>query len=145
MAIPHINTADGSDALSFKNVDSTVGTRFDAWGRPRQGTTTGPSAVVIGAGAGTGAAVTSHTGTDSHGNVLIQTGTTPAAGTIATITFGTAFTGTNPPVVQIEPKDAGAVGLYYANCTNTTLTVKAAAAVVASVPASFDYFVVGGA
>ena len=141
------NVADGTATDQFGLVyqSGALSQRLDAFGRPRQATTSSPSAYVIGAGAGGGASVASHSGTDSHGTVTINTGTSPAAGTIVTITFAQPFVGTNPPIVQIEPKDAGATGLYYANCTNTTLTVKAAAAVPASTTAAFDYFVVGGA
>lgn len=130
--------------MQWLNPDSTLGARFDLWGRPRQGTTTGPT-VAAGAGAGTGAAVTAHTGTDAHGNIIITTGTGAAAGTLATITFNNPYTGTNPPIVQIEPKDAGASALYYATCTNTVLTIKTVNSPASSTAVSFDYYVTCGA
>lgn len=138
--------ADGStnDQIGLAYSNNTLGARFDYLGRPRQGTTAAPT-VAAGANAGTGAVVTAHTGTDSHGNIQITTGTSAAAGTIATVTFANAFTGTNPPIVQIEPKDVGAAALYYATCTNTVLTVKVQGTPASSTLVSFDYFVVSGA
>lgn len=145
MPLPGYNNGDGNDTFSFTNPDGSVGTRFDLWGRPRQGLgSTGP-VVAVGAGAGTGATVTAHTGTDCHGNIQITSGTSTAAGTLCTITFAHPFVGTNPPVVQLEAKDAGASALYYAACTNTVLTVKLVNAPTASTAYSFDYFVVSGA
>jgi hypothetical protein len=118
--------------------------RFDYQGRPRQGTTTAPT-VAVGANAGTGASITAHTGTDSAGNVQITTGTSAAIGTLLTITFAQPFTGTNAPLVQLQAKDAGATALYYANCTNTALTIKTAVAPASSTLMSIDYDVTGGA
>src|SRR5271166_2719897 len=141
-------TSDGTsaDQVGIVTPSGAIGARFDFIGRERQGTQAGPTAYVIGAGAGGGASVASHTGTDSIGNVVLNTGTSPAAGTLVTITFAVPYTGAiNPPIVQVEPKDAGAVGLIYANCTNTTLTIKSAAAVPASTTMSIDYVVIGGA
>ena len=55
------------------------------------------------------------------------------------------YTGTNPPVVNIQPKDAGAAALFYANCTNTALTIKTVNAPASSTAISFDYEITGGA
>jgi hypothetical protein len=143
----HIRLGDGSDDLSVSNPDtSNIGARFDAYGRPRQGTTPSP-AVVLGTGAGTSPTGLVHTGTDAHGNIAFTSGSTPpSASTIATITFSSPYVGSNPPVVQIEAKDTGgASALYYATCTNSALTIKCVNALPASTAVSFDYSVVGGA
>jgi hypothetical protein len=123
-----------------------LSTRNDYLGRPRQGTTAAPT-VAVAAGAGSGASVTSHTGTDSHGFISITAGTTPAAGAFATVTFAQAFTGTNAPIVQIEPGDQYSAGtnFIYATCTNTVLTINFAVAATATRVYSFYYTVVGGA
>jgi hypothetical protein len=140
--------ADGTntDQLGVQLQSGAVGARFDFLGRERQGTTPKP-VVALGAGAGTGPTGLTTTGTDSHGNITFTSGTTPpASSTIATLTFSTPWQGTNPPIVQVEAKDAGgAAALYYGNCTNTTLTIKTVNALTASVPVSFDYVVIGGA
>jgi hypothetical protein len=140
-------TADGTptDQFGVQFASGAVGARFDLLGRERQGTQPSPTAYVIGAGAGTGASVTSHTGTDNIGNIVLTTGTGTAAGTLVTVTFAVPYTGTNPPIVQVEPKDTGASGLIYATCTNTTMTIKAAGAVPVSQQCAFDYVVICGA
>lgn len=140
-----ISDGTSADQVGVVLPSGAIGARFDFLGRERQGTQPSPTAYVIGAGAGGGASVASHTGTDSVGNVVLNTGTSPAAGTLVTITFSTPYTGTNPPICQVEPKDAGAVGFIYNLCTNTTLTIKAAAAVPASTTLAFDYVIIGGA
>jgi hypothetical protein len=141
------NYADGTanDQFGLVFQSGALSQRLDAFGRPRQGTTGAP-VVAIGAGAGAGATITAHTGTDSHGNVQIHTAGSPAANSpVVTVTFAQPFVGTNPPVVQIEPKDAGAANLYYASCTNTVLTISCATAPTTGTNYAFDYFVVGGA
>lgn len=135
-------TTNDQDGLVYPS--GALGARFDYLGRRRQGTTSAP-VVAAGTNAGAGAAVTAHTGTDEHGNIQITTGTSAAAGILATVTFAQAYTGTNPPIVQIEPKDAGAVSLFYATCTNTVLTIKTVNAPTSSTLISFDYYVTGGA
>lgn len=144
--MPYRN-ADGTntDQEGLLFASGAIGARFDFMGRDRQGTQPSPTAYVIGAGAGGGSSVASHSGTDAIGNVVLNTGTSPAAGTLVTITFAIPYTGTNPPICQVEPKDAGAVGLIYNTCTNTTLTIKAAAAVPASTTLAFDYVIICGA
>jgi hypothetical protein len=142
----HVAQGDGTDTLGFdvSGGRGQVGARFDAFGRPRQGTTGAP-VVAVAAGAGAGATVTAHTGTDSHGTITIHTAGTPAPGALATVTFVNPYTGTNPPVVQIEPKDAGANLFYWAACTNTVLTINVVGTPGTGVNLAFDYFVVGGA
>ena len=147
MPIPHLHAADGTDATSVKNSDGTLGARFDSYGRERQGTQPGPT-VAVGAGAagGTGSSVVAHTGTDNIGNIQIHSGTVPVAGALATVTFAVPFTGTNPPIVQLEAKDAGGAAIfYYATCTNTVLTVNTQLAAAASTNYAFDYVVICGA
>lgn len=136
-------TLNDQSGLIFQS--GAIGARFDFFGRERQGTQPSPTNYVIGAGAGTGASVASHTGTDNIGNIKLNTGTSPAAGVLVTITFAVPYTGVNPPIVQVEPKDAGATGLIYATATNTTMTINAASAVPASTQCAFDYVVICGA
>jgi hypothetical protein len=136
-------TANDQDGLLYPS--GAVGARFDYLGRRRQGTTAAPT-VAVGAGAGTSATVTAHTGTDEHGNVQIHCGASGVgAGVLATVTFAQAYTGNNPPIVQIEPKDLGAAALYYASCSNTVLTINLVNAPTISTTYSFDYYVTGGA
>ena len=140
------NTADGTanDQWGLVYPSGALAARFDYLGRPRQGTFAGP-VVAAGAGAGAGATVAAHTGTDSHGTVTIHTAGSPAPGVIATVTFAQPYQGTNPPIVQIEPKDAGANLFYWAACTNTVLTINVTGTAGTGVNLAFDYFVVGGA
>ena len=141
------NYADGtgSDQSGLVYPSGAVAARYDYLGRPRQATTGAP-VVAVGTAAGTSAAVTVHTGTDSHGTVTITSGASGWSGhPLCTITFAQAYTGTNPPVVQIEPKDAGAANLYYASCTNTVLTINLVTTPASATTWAFDYFVVGGA
>jgi hypothetical protein len=150
MSVPHSRLGDGSDDFSVANPDGVtqLGARFDSNGRRRQGVQPTAPTVAIGAGASAGGgspSVTSHTGTDEHGNITLHTGTTPVAGVAATLTFATPYTGTNPPIVQIEPKDSGASALYFATCTNTVLTISTVNALGSGVSASFDYYVTCGA
>lgn len=152
------HVADGSastDLFGYQfPANNTVGFRLDFVGRERQGTTPKPG-VVLGAGAGTGPTGLTVTGTDNHGNITFTSGTTPtAASTVATITFANTFTGTNPPICQIEPKDAGgANALYYVTNVGsagawTGAVIKTAAgttALPASTAVSLDYVFIGGA
>jgi hypothetical protein len=140
-------TADGTptDQEGVQFANGALGARYDFLGRERQGTTPAPT-VAVGTAAGTSATVTVHTGTDSHGTVTITSGASGWSGhPLATITFANAYTGTNPPIVQIEPKDAGAANLYYATCTNTVLTINLVTTPSTATTWAFDYFVVGGA
>jgi hypothetical protein len=142
---PHVSQGDGTDVASFQNPDGSVGARFDQWGRPRQGTGDAPT-VAVGAAAGSSATVTAHSGTDSHGTITITTGASGWSGNaLATVTFAVPFTGTNPPIVQLEPKDSHAAALYYATCTNTVLTVNVVTTPASASAYAFDYFVVCGA
>ena len=135
---------DGKDSLAVQvNASGALGMRFDNWGRERVGTTPKPS-VVLGAGAGTGATLTSNTGTDADGNVTFQSGTSPSAGaTVFTITFAAPYN--SAPYCQLQPSDAGASALFYAQTTTTQLVVKSVNAVPASTAVSLDYETCGGA
>ena len=133
----------GADALSVQvNSAGAVGARFDYLGRERCGTTAKPT-VVLGTGAGTGASVTSVTGTDCDGNVTIQTGTSPTAGQVVfTMTFSAPYS--SAPFAQLQPRDAGASALFYAVTTTTTLVVKSVNALPASTAVSLDFETCGG-
>lgn len=81
------------------------------------GTGTVPSAAA-GAGAGTGAATSSRVGHDIGGSFVLTAGTTPAAGVVATVTFGTALSAAPVSVVVScvdttanAPVDVGAAAL----------------------------------
>lgn len=134
--------ADNSDALSVATPGGKTGARFDYMGRPRAGTTGAPTAV-IGANAGTGASFTAAVGSDSAGNLTYSTGTSPAAGTMLTVTFNTPYL--TAPFVQVEPKDAaGASAVYYVTSSTTGFVLKSVNAPAASTAMSVDYMVVGG-
>jgi hypothetical protein len=55
---------------------------------PHAGGTSPPKPVLVGANSGTGASVSALTGYDMAGNFTITAGTSPAAGTQCTVTFG---------------------------------------------------------
>lgn len=72
------------------------------------GTGTAPT-VAATAGAGTGASVGSRVGWDVGGSFALTAGTTPAAGSIATVTFGTALAAAPVSVVVSAIDNAGTV------------------------------------
>lgn len=86
---------------------------------------TGPApAVAAGAGAGTGAAISAQKGHDLGGSFICTTAGTPAAGTLATVTFGTALAAA-PAAVLVTCWDntgAAAVAVGY-SATATAITV----------------------
>lgn len=142
MPIPHFNPGDGSDVSSWMNTDGTLGARFDARGRRRAGTTAKPVATA-GAGAGTSPTL-SNAGTDEHGSLSVTAGSTPAAGTLATLAFTTAYAKA-PAVVIVSPADSASAALApYASATTTTLTIGVHSAPTASAAYNFNYLVVGG-
>lgn len=143
MPIPHAHAADGTDAYSVKNSDGSVGARFDTVGRRRAGTTATPTKA-NGAGAGTSPTITV-AGTDEHGTLTVVAGTTPAAGTLATLTFKTAYA-TTPVAVIVSPNDSASAALNpYASSTTTVLTLGVQTAPTAAATYKFNYQVVGGA
>ncbi len=104
------------------------------------GSTAEPS-VATGAQIGTGGAV-SISGTDMSGTITITTGTDPAAGTPASLTFGSAFAAA-PRVVILMPKDAHGTALgYYAASSAAAFSVGCASGPVAATSYRVDYMVI---
>jgi hypothetical protein len=137
------NSADTRDPFTLRNESGDILFRIDWRGRPRAATNTGAPIATIAAGAqaGTGATVTI-TGNDIAGKVRVTTGTSPAAGTLASITFSGVFG--NAPYVVLTPKDVGAAALQVYNGTATSgFSVKSAVAPAASTQYEWDYMVVG--
>lgn len=124
MGIINKQTADLSDVFGVTvDPSGALSHRLDYRGRNRASSTP-PGTVAVGAQAGGGATATLVAGsTDDIGTVSIVIGTSPAAGTMATITFHDAFV--NAPFVQLQARDAvGALAIYYATTTTTQLVIK---------------------
>ena len=141
-----VRIADGSGAdvagVQFDQAGAVIGARFDGYGRRRVGTTAAP-AVAVGAGAGTGSPAVSVAGTDEHGVLTITAGTSPAAGTLVTVTFAEPFAKA-PVVVGLVAGDNNSSGAgLYASATTTVLTISARAAIGGNTKVS--YALVAGA
>src|ERR1700676_70915 len=136
------NFAARSGLLQFNDDVQGVLAPWDSRGRFHA---SGPSpAVAAGANAGTGATA-ALVGDDSAGTVTVTTGTTPAAGALAVVTFAAAWS-VNAPFVALLPKTAAAASLgVYATTTTTTLTLPGGNLPTASSPYTYDYQVVGAA
>ncbi len=81
------------------------------------GNLSGSTTIVAGASAGTGATA-SITGNDTSGTITVTTGTGPAAGTLATITFAGAY-GSAPKIVLTSASaTAAALQDYYGSNTS---------------------------
>lgn len=80
--------------------------------------------VAAGAGAGTGPSIGSQKGHDLGGSFVLTTGTTPAAGTLATITFGTPLAAAPASVIVTcwDNTGAAAVAVGY-SATASAITV----------------------
>jgi cytoskeletal protein CcmA (bactofilin family) len=88
-----------------------------------------------------GGGTASVSGTDTSGTVTINTGGGPAAGCFITINFTQKFNTT--PHVIISPSNSSSGSLdYYANRTNTNLSICTANAPSASTTYLFDYIVI---
>jgi len=132
----------GGSADLLVLADDSLGTitRWDYRGRHHA---TGPSpSVAAGAQAGVGATA-SVVGDDTAGTVTITTGTAPAAGVLATLTFAAPWVSTAPFVAALAKTAGGAVLQVYASTTTTALTISVGAVPTASVTYSFDYQAVG--
>lgn len=139
MPTPHLHAADGTDAFSVQNTDGTVGARFDTYGRRRVGTTKKPVATAA-AGAGTTPTIT-NTGTDEHGQLTVTAGTSPAAGSLATLAFSAALN--TPVVVIVSPNDNATSALTpYASASGSTLTIGVHVAPTAAATYVINYQVV---
>lgn len=144
---PHVNPGDGSDVVSWVNPDSSVGARFDSWGRRRQNAVATSPTVAAGAAAGTSPTVSLGSGSsDEFGTVSVTAGTgSPAAGTLATVTFALPYA-TTPALGLAFENDSEATQLgVYATVSTTALTIKTRTAVAASADVySISYLIVGG-
>lgn len=138
--IAKANSSDTRDLLRLMDEATADMFVFDKWGRPiaKAGTPT----TAVGAQQGSGASAATITGFDAAGTISITTGTTPAAGQLAAVTFAHVF-GTTPNVV-ITPKDAGAAALQpFVTTAASGFSVRCATAPAASTTYAFDYVVVG--
>lgn len=141
-----LNPGDGSDVASWQNPDGSAGARYDSVGRRRATTQVTAPAKAAGAGAGTSPTVTLVSGaTDEHGVLSVVAGTSPAAGTLATITFNKAYA-TAPAVVIVSANDAATALLNpYGSATTTVLTIGVGSAPTGAATYKIHYLVVGGA
>jgi hypothetical protein len=100
------------------------------------GTALGGAAVTVVAGAGAGtsapAPVVTAGPANEDGNITWGTGTSPAAGSQVTVTFGTPFT--QVPVVSLTPSNAGSAALqvYVTSTTTAGFTIACATTPAAS-------------
>lgn len=138
-----IAKANSSDTRNLLEVNDETGANlyiFDKWGRPIA--KAGVPTAAAGAQQGSGASPATVTGFDIAGTLAITTGTTPAAGQIAGITF--AHTYGTAPIVQVIAKDAAtqALGLFV-TVAATGFSVRCANAPTAATTYNVDYLVVG--
>lgn len=121
--------------MSYANVPHL---RSNAFSEARQA----KPAIAAGAGAGTGATV-SVAGADERGLVTVAAGTSPAAGTLATLTFAKTYTAV-PDAVLVSAGDnaTATVGGLYASATATTLTIGTHGTPAGTM--KINYVVVGG-
>lgn len=102
-------------------------------------------AVAAGTGAGTGATITSQKGHDLGGSFVVTAAGTPAAGTIATVTFGTALSAA-PVAVFVSVVNTTTPALvttcYADTFTATGFDVHDTAALTATDTYLVQYFVV---
>lgn len=117
------------DALSI-NGDIQFNRHMDAGG--------GTPSVSGGNAIGSGGTVTI-SGTDTGGTVTINVGSSAAPGTLATVTFASAFNG-NPHVV-ISPIGRAAPNAYVANRTSTGFSIATEPGLSVG-PISFDFVVI---
>ena len=108
-------------------------------GRHNRTQSTAP-AIAAGAGAGTAPTV-SVSGTDASGVISVTTGTSPAAGLLATLTWVTAYS-TAARMVLSAGNAAAAAVQPHSTATTTTGTVSVAVAPAASTLHTFNYVVV---
>jgi hypothetical protein len=103
---------DALDTFGITLPGGQLSSRLDYRGRNRASTTP-PGTVAVGAGAGTGATASLLAGsTDDIGTLSVVIGTTPAAGTLATITFHDPYP--TAPFVQLQARDAVGGGWHAA-------------------------------
>jgi hypothetical protein len=101
-----------------------------------------PPGIVIGAAAGTGASVGTITGNDVSGRVILNTGTSPATGTLCTITFDTARSAApNAVMVSQQSATGGVVDLYATSLATTGFVIGCGDAPTGSSTVTVGWFV----
>ncbi len=131
--------SDTRDLIDLRDQAGSQLYRVDYRGRPR---VAGPlPAVAAGGGAGSGAKV-SVSGGDHAGTVTVTTGTTPAAGTLASITFSAVYGAA--PHVCLTPRDGGGAALQiFVATAASAFSVKCNGVPSPDATYQFDYVVVG--
>jgi hypothetical protein len=100
--------------------------------------------VAAGAGLGSGSPSATVVGMDEWGTLTLVVGTSPAAGTLATVTFQNAYSVQAPAVVISAVDSATAtVGGFYASVTKTAITVGTHGTPAGTM--KVNYAVIGGA
>jgi hypothetical protein len=128
---------DAAGKLTVK--DTVINGTLTVNGHVITGNSSGTTSVASNANCGTGCTV-SISGNDTSGIITVNTGTTPAAGIQATVSFGSAF-GTAPKLV-ITPESLPASSVfpqYHYGSTTTTFDLKSYTALSASVTYKFSY------
>lgn len=80
-------------------------------------------------------------GNDTAGTINVNTGSSPAAGLFASITFAHAFSGTPHVIITPVGSAAGSIS-YYVNRTSSGFSIGCSTAPPAGKSFAFDYFVV---
>lgn len=135
------NANDTVDLWQLRDEANVVISRVDWRGR-RRVVTSGPvPTIAAGANAGTGASATI-SGDDTAGTITITVGSSPAAGTLATVTFSGVFG--NSPHVTLTPGDAvsATLNLYTARSTSS-FSVRCVGTPTQSNVYTISYLVVG--
>lgn len=100
------------------------------------------TSVTVGAGAGSGATATI-SGNDFSGTITVATGTSPAAGILATVTFANAY-GAAPQVFIEAMSAAGATLATYISAASTTgFALSTGSVPAASTGYTLQYYVMG--
>lgn len=135
------NSSDTVDLWQLRDETNTVLSRVDWRGR-RRVVASGPiPTIAAGANIGTGGTV-ALSGDDTAGTITITVGTSPDAGTLATVTFSGVFG--NTPHVILSPSDAisATLNLYTARSTSS-FSVRCVGTPVATNVYTVCYQVVG--
>ncbi|MDB5240084.1 MAG: hypothetical protein JWP57_709 [Spirosoma sp.] len=119
-------------AGNFLAVSGTVGQLYGSGSAP---------SVSAGAGAGTGATV-SVVGTATGGTITLTTGSSPAAGTLLSLTFASAYS-TNAPAVVLSGGNGTSMPVYSLSEATTGFSVGTIATPNASTVYTYHYHVIG--
>ncbi len=136
-----IGSAAAGGALTV-NSDATFNGTLKAAGHILSANASGTTTVALNANCGTGCTVTIN-GNDTAGLITINTGTTPAAGAQATVTFAVAYV--SAPTIAITPNTVPASSnfpQYYYTSTTTTFDLNSYNALTASKTYTFSYHIV---